>query len=237
MSGVDHRAAAILLVEDDPDARMLAVEHLEAEGWPVRTASTGAMAIEAATAASIGLVVLDLGLPDIDGLEVLGRVRRRRPDLPVVILTAERGEPARVRGLWSGADDYLEKPFSPRELVARIRSVLNRSGVIVSDRSRLGPMTIDHGGRTVAVDERDVALTQLEFDVLAQLSARPGQVLSRDQLVASVWAPLGRAASAATVTEIVRRARTKLADADPSLPWIETVRGVGYRFTVDERPG
>lgn len=236
MATPNHHAVSILLVEDDPDASDLAVEHLEAEGWSVRTAATGGEAVEVVETESIGLVVLDLGLPDVGGLEVLGRIRKRQPDLPVIILTAQRGEPARVRGLWSGADDYLEKPFSPRELVARIRSVLRRAGVSVSGTSQLGALVVDHEGRTAAVGDQVLELTRLEFDVLAQLISHPGQVFSREHLQSSVWAPQDRVASAATVTEIVRRVRTKLDDADPSRPWIDTVRGLGYRFSVAEAP-
>lgn len=216
------------MVEDDPDARALAAEHLELEGWPVRTAATGAAALEAVDQLSVGLVVLDLGLPDLDGLDVLGRLRRHDADLPVIILTATGGEPARVRGLWSGADDYVEKPCSPRELVARVRTVLRRSGITVSAVLESGVLTIDHQGRTVDVDGRDVVLTRAEFNVLARLAARPGQVLTRDQLGAACAAD--GSSSPATVTEIVRRVRTKLTAAGPGRPWIDTVRGVGYRF-------
>ena len=228
---VDRRAEAILVVEDDPDARALAAEHLEAEGWPVRTASTGSAALEVVDRSSIGLVVLDLGLPDLDGLDVLGRLRRQHGDLPVIILTAAGGEPNRVRGLWSGADDYVEKPCSPRELVARVRTVLRRAGVVVSEEIAAGGLTIDHAGRTVEVDGRPVVLTRAEFDVLARLAERPGHVLTREQLADS-WAPDGQT-SAATVTEIVRRVRTKLAAVAPDRRWIDTVRGVGYRFRVE----
>lgn len=231
MAPAERRAEAILVVEDDPDARELAAEHLEAEGWPVRTASTGSAALDVVDHASIGLVVLDLGLPDLNGLDVLSQLRRRHRDLPVIILTAAGGEPNRVRGLWSGADDYVEKPCSPRELVARVRTVLRRSGVVVSEEMDAGGLTIDHGGRTVDVGGQPVVLTRAEFDVLARLAERPGQVLTRDQLVDS-WSADGQA-SAATVTEIVRRVRTKLAAAAPDRSWIDTVRGVGYRFSEE----
>ena len=136
-----------------------------------------------------------------------------------------------MRGLWSGADDYVEKPCSPRELVARVRTVLRRSGVTVSAVLETGSLTVDHGGRTVGVDGNDVVLTRAEFDVLARLVARPGQVLTRDQLAVACAAD-GQS-SPATVTEIVRRVRTKLTAADPSRTWIDTIRGVGYRFNGD----
>jgi len=223
----------VLVAEDDPDLLTFLREALEAEGMAVETVADGAGTLLAVGADPPDIVLLDLDLPDLDGLEVLSAVRRRG-DLPVIVLTGRRLEEDRVTGLERGADDYVVKPFSARELAARIRTVLRRSehptepvdtSVIVHD-----DLVIDRTAREVTIDGRRINLTKREFDLLAFLAAHPRRVFSRHELLSEVWGSSEDWQVPATVTEHVRRVRLKL-ETDPSNPrWIHNVRGVGYRF-------
>jgi two-component system phosphate regulon response regulator PhoB len=218
----------VLVVDDDARVRTVVAWQLEAEGYAVGEAADGQTALEAILADPPDLVILDLSLPGLNGLEVLRRVRERA-GLPVIVLSGRSGEGDRILGLDLGADDYLVKPFSPGELAARVRSVLRRSGQAVP-APVVDPagLRLDPASREVAVDGVGVALTAREFDLLAFLHAHPRQVFSRAQLLEQVWASSPGWQSEATVTEHVHRLRHKLGRR-----FVETVRGVGYRLEVN----
>lgn len=224
------------MVDDEPMVREVATAYLEREGFVVSEAADGAAALEQVAANPPDLVVLDVMLPEIDGFSVLTRIRRTS-DVPVVLLTARAEEPDRLLGLELGADDYVVKPFSPRELAARVRTVLRRS--LGPARSggclRFGghgdpALEIDGVSREVRIDARPVELTPKEFDLLAFLARSPRQVFSRAQLLEQVWESSPDWQDPSTVTVHVRRIRQKI-ETDPESPrWIHTVWGVGYRF-------
>ncbi|TDD42204.1 response regulator transcription factor [Saccharopolyspora elongata] len=222
---------AVLVVDDDERIRRLAAQALREGGFDVSEAGDGRAAFEHVRLNRTDLVVLDIGLPGVDGLDLLHQFRGEG-DIPIILLTARRGETDRVLGLELGADDYVTKPFSSRELVARVRTVLRRSGRDQRGGSRLefDGLVIDGGTREVIVNGEVVELTAKEFDLLAHLASAPRQVFSRRQLLQAVWhaAPDWQAES--TVTEHIHRLRHKI-ENDASRPRrIRTVRGVGYRF-------
>ena len=221
----------VLVVEDDVDLQGFLRETLEAQDMHVTTADDGATTLTAVAGRRPDLVLLDLDLPDVDGLEVLARLRDAG-DIPVIVLTGRRLEQDRVAGLELGADDYVVKPFSARELIARIHAVLRRAAPVADgpDLLTFGDLHVDRAARQVTVGEAPVALTRREFDLLAFLAAHPGRVFSREELLNEVWGSSEDWQAPATVTEHVRRIRLKL-EADPAEPrWIHNVRGVGYRF-------
>jgi DNA-binding response OmpR family regulator len=220
----------VLIVDDEPIVREVVVGYLQREGYRTLEAADGDRARELVERESPSLVVLDIMLPGIDGLE-LCRWIRGRSDLPVILLTARGDETDRIVGLEIGADDYITKPFSPRELTARVRTVLRRSKAEASVAERLAfdGLELDARTRDVLRDDRLLNLTAKEFDLLWFLARHPRQVFSRDQLMDRVWgyeAPL----DTGTVTVHVRRLREKIED-DPSRPTrLQTIWGVGYRF-------
>lgn len=222
----------VLVVDDDPTVAEVVLAYLRRDGIDAAHAADGIAALESARRVPPDLVVLDLMLPGIDGLEVCRRLRADRPDLPVVMLTARGTEEDRIAGLEVGADDYVVKPFSPRELVLRIASVLRRSEArpSTSAPSRLedGDLVVDTAARTAMLDGRPLALTTREFDLLAHLLANPGRALRREDLMRDVWGwDFG---DLSTVTVHVRRLREKV-EADPGAPArLATVWGVGYRW-------
>ena len=226
----------VLVVEDDPDVRFLLVRILERDGYAALEATDALAAMEHLVGGAPDLVLLDVGLPDVDGMALLGRIRARS-DVPVIMLTGRASEQDRVAGLRQGADDYVAKPFSADELSARIESVLRRvrtapaPGTTGAEGSfAFEGLVIDPGAREVRVDGSVVAVTAKEFDLLAFLAAAPRQVFSREQLLRQVWDSSAEWQDGATVTEHVRRVRRKI-EADPDQPrWLVTVRGVGYRF-------
>lgn len=224
-------ATSVLVVDDEPDIRDLVVFHLEREGFRVRTARTGADALKQVKTSAPDLIILDLMLPELDGLEVCRRLRHDPATsfIPVIMLTAKGDEVDRVVGLEIGADDYVTKPFSPKELVARIRAILRRSrpGAGPSVFS-IGALRVDVGKHIVAVGEREVPLTAKEFDLLRALIEARGRVLSREVLLDRVWgyARAGEIESR-TVDVHVRRLRQKLG---AEVRRILTVKNVGYRF-------
>jgi len=227
-------AREVLVVEDEPDIRRLVVLHLERDGFRCRTATSGADALREVKTAVPDLVVLDLMLPGLDGLEVCRRLRRdsSTSSVPIIMLTAKSDEVDRVVGLEVGADDYVGKPFSPKELVARVRAVLRRSRPdqptpVLS----VGPVTLDPARHAVSLDGLAVALTPKEFDLLQALLDAAGRVLSREYLLNRVWG-YARAdvIESRTVDVHVRRLRAKLGDAGTR---ITTVKSVGYRFETD----
>ena len=221
----------MLVVDDEPMVREVVVTYLERDGFTVREASDGRSALSAIEEFPPDLVVLDVMLPKIDGFSVLGQVRRHS-DVPVILLTARTEEPDRVLGLELGADDYVVKPFSPRELAARVRTVLRRAGGTAQtpDRISYPGIEIDGATREVLIDGKGVDLTPKEFDLLAFLAASPRQVFSRGQLLEQVWASSSEWQDPSTVTVHIRRLRQKI-EQDPERPrWITTTWGVGYRF-------
>src|SRR5712664_3650806 len=224
-------AAEVLVVEDEPDIRNLIVHHLTRDGFRCDTAGNGADALARLRAAPPDLVVLDLMLPGMDGLEVCRRVRSdpATAALPIIMLTAKADEVDRVVGLEMGADDYLAKPFSPKELVARVRAVLRRARPADDGRALAGgEIALDPGRHRVTVAGTPVELTPKEFDLLHALMASGGRVLSREHLLNRVWG-YARAdeIESRTVDVHVRRLRAKLGAAGAR---ITTVKSVGYRF-------
>ncbi|MDA8045943.1 MAG: response regulator transcription factor [Actinomycetota bacterium] len=231
----DHDSR-ILVVDDDPQLRSLLLLVLEGEGYPVTLVSDASSAITEVEKGATDLVVLDVSLGVDDGRMVLARIREMG-DLPVILISGKGDTADRVLGLRLGADDFLPKPFSPVELVARVETVLRRSRVRPAPGARPALIDGDPAGllvdevtREVTIDGEPVELTAKEFDLLAFLARSPRQVFSRGQLLEHVWSSRSEWQDEATVTEHVRRVRHKI-EPDPAKPrWITTVRGVGYRF-------
>src|SRR5687768_3573020 len=222
----------VLVVEDERDIDALVAYHLTKEGYRVRTAEGGLEALEAAGNERPDIVLLDLMLPGYSGYEVLAEMRRRPElaEIPVVVLTARRDEADRVRGLELGADDYVTKPFSPRELVLRVGAVLRRSQApAVAGATRMlrgGGIMIDLSALTVTAKGMSIELTPTEYRLLVTLLERRGRVQSRQQLLEQAW-DIHTRIETRTVDMHVQRLRTKLGESGD---WIETVRGFGYRF-------
>jgi DNA-binding response OmpR family regulator len=226
-------AARVLVVDDDATVAEVVTTYLHRAGFAVDRAADGAAALSTAASDNPDLVVLDLTLPDLDGIEVYRRLRAQRADLPVVILTARGDEDDRVLGLQIGADDYVTKPFSPRELVLRVQSVLRRATPADADRATEtvmidGDLRVDRAGHRVFRDDSPLPLTAREFDLLAFLMGNPGRAFSRDELMREVWN--WEYGDQTTVTVHVRRLREKV-EVDPAQPTrLVTVWGVGYRW-------
>jgi len=222
----------VLVVDDEPTITDVVSRYLERAGYDTRVAGDGPQAIELAGTARPDLVVLDLMLPGMDGLEVMRRLRQPASGRISVILLTAKGEPTdRVIGLRLGADDYVVKPFSPAELVARVDAVLRRveSAPEVEGPISFDGLELDPAARRVTVRGEEAQLTVREFDLLLHFIRYPGQVFSRDQLMDSVW-DYSFYTDTSTVTVHVRRLRAKI-EQDPSQPrWLQTVWGVGYRF-------
>jgi DNA-binding response OmpR family regulator len=217
-------SGTILLVEDEPSIASLVRAYLERDSYKVVWASTGADALAALDRHQVRMIILDIGLPDIDGFEVCRRVRKRS-QVPILMLTARDEEPDRVAGLELGADDYISKPFSPRELVARMKAVMRRvEPQPTEDKVVLGDVVLDRAAREVTVAGEPVDLRSKEFDLLAYLMDNRGLVVSRDQLLDRVWG-LEFAAGTRTVDVHVAQVRAKLGRPD----MIRTVRGSGYK--------
>ncbi len=227
-----HSRGSVLVVDDEPTIAEVVSRYLERAGYASSIASDGISALEQAARRRPDLVVLDLMLPGIDGLEVMRRLREQDRDrIAVILLTAKGEESDRVTGLRLGADDYVVKPFSPAELVARVDAVLRRVDISPTHEPviELSDLTIDPASRQVFVRGSEVQLTQREFDVLLFLARHPGQVFSRNQLMDAVW-QYSFYSDTSTVTVHIRRLRSKI-ELDPAQPdHIQTVWGVGYRF-------
>jgi DNA-binding response OmpR family regulator len=230
----DHSRGSVLVVDDEPTIAEVVARYLERAGYRTRIAADGTQALEQVARQRPDLVVLDLMLPGIDGLEVMRRLRqpeRERERIGLILLTAKGEESDRVIGLRLGADDYVVKPFSPVELVARVDAVLRRVDSSPAQEApiELSDMTIDASARQVFVRGEEVILTQREFDVLLFLARHPGQAFSRNQLMDAIW-QYSFYTDTSTVTVHIRRLRAKI-EADPAQPrHIQTVWGVGYRF-------
>lgn len=215
--------AHILVVEDEPIIADAVADRLRSEGFEATIAADGLTAVEQCTALRPDLVILDLNLPGIDGLEVCRRVQAARR-IPVVMVTARDDETDMLIGLGVGADDYLTKPFSPRELVARVKAVLRRAEATAGPSLDRGSVTIDPSGRIVRRNGEEVHLTPTEFDLVRVLAEAGSAVLSREQMLAMVWG-YRDGSGARTVDSHVRSVRRKLGDDT-----IRTVHGVGYAF-------
>mgnify|MGYP001603108224 FL=1 len=231
--GQAEKTATVLVVDDEPTIVEIVGRYMERAGFETYTAADGYKALDVANAHRPDLVVLDVMLPGIDGVEVMERLQERPgPRIAVILLTARGEESDRLVGLRNGADDYVVKPFSPAELVARVEAVLRRAApAAAEDQPPIvhGQLRVEPASRRVFLDDAEITLTMREFDLLAFFAANPGHVFSRDQLMEAVWGePWFDDTS--TVTVHVRRLRAKLGD-DPAEPrFIETVWGVGYRF-------
>jgi DNA-binding response OmpR family regulator len=220
----------LLLVEDDAAICRLVVNVFEEHAVDVTTATTAAAALTALDDAVFEVAILDLGLPDGSGLDVMAALRDRGSATHVIILSARAREFDRVRALELGADDYVVKPFFARELTARVLAVRRRQATATNGRLQYGRIAIDLAARQMTVDDAPVALRAKEFDLLAFLAARPRRAFSREELLRSVWQSATEWQKESTVTEHVRRLRSKIED-DPLNPrLLQTVRGVGYRF-------
>jgi DNA-binding response OmpR family regulator len=227
-----HTRGTILIVDDEPTIGEVTSRYLQRDGYATEIARDGPSALRAYDAVAPDLVILDLMLPGLDGLEVMRRLRERsRRRAAVIVLTAKDEPNDRIVGLRLGADDYVVKPFSPDELVARVDAVLRRVDTVRAEPQPLeyDGLRIDLAGRRALVDGAETPLTQREFDVLAFLASHPGRAFSREELMDHVWQqPFF--ADTATVTVHVRRLRAKI-ERDPERPrYVETVWGVGYRF-------
>jgi DNA-binding response OmpR family regulator len=227
----------VLVVDDEPTIAEVVCRYLQRAGYDTASAGDGLVALEEASgAAPFDLLVLDLMLPGIDGLEVMRRVRAAVRPVPAVILLTARGEESdRITGLSLGADDYVVKPFSPAELVARVDAVLRRGGPAEAPGPpiRIGGLTIDPTAHRVTLDGEELALTQREFDLLVFLARHPGRAFSREELMEQVWR-YSFYTDTATVTVHIRRLRAKLAASPEAAELVETVWGVGYRLVAPE---
>jgi two-component system alkaline phosphatase synthesis response regulator PhoP len=223
----------VLLVDDEPKIVEVVGDYLRTAGFSVTTAADGEGAVASARARPPDLVVLDLGLPGLDGLDVARELRRTSP-VPIIMLTARREETDRVLGLELGADDYMVKPFSPRELVARVRAVLRRTQGLPTEKERfvVGDVAVDTSRREVTVDQRMVELTASEFDLLVELARQPGRVFTRAQLLSALHGVVVESYER-TVDAHIKNIRRKL-EPNPHHPrYVLTVHGVGYRFAHD----
>jgi two-component system response regulator ResD len=231
-----HSRGSVLVVDDEPTIAEVVCRYLERAGYDARVAGDGVRALELAEMHRPDLVVLDLLLPRVDGLEVMRRLRHARErdggrPLAIILLTAKGEESDRVIGLRLGADDYVVKPFSPRELVARVDAVLRRVDPTPEPAApiEVGDLLIDAGAHRVLRDGEEVALTQREFELLLFLARHPGRVFSREQLMDAVW-QYSFYTDTSTVTVHIRRLRAKIERAPDEPRHVQTVWGVGYRF-------
>ena len=228
------KPSSILVVEDESSIASFVALYLKKAGYAVRTAATGGEALQHVAAEQPALVVLDLNLPDIDGIEVCRRIRKTG-DVPIIMLTARDEDVDKIIGLEVGADDYLTKPFNPRELVARVKSVLRRAAPDRRQREsaqiRHGDLVVDAGRREAHVGDEEIQLAPKEFDLLWELLDHRGLVLTRDQLLERVWG-YTFAGDTRTVDVHVRQLRRKLGEASP----IVTVWGVGYKVAPAREP-
>jgi len=223
-------AGVVLVIDDDPVFRALVTAVLCKDGHPVVPAGSGAEALDAMAAQPPDLIVLDIELPDMSGLELLSRLRSRT-SAPVIVVSIHEAESERVLALDLGADDYLVKPILHREFAARVRTSLRRARASAGGTCRFEGLEIRLAARQVVVRGSVVPMTRREFDLLAYLALRAGQVISRSQLLQDIWGLPGEFSESATLTEHVRRVRRKI-EVDPAHPrYIRGVRNVGYSFS------
>jgi two-component system catabolic regulation response regulator CreB len=220
-------AQRILVVEDEPAIADTIVYALATEGFEPVWCATGGAALEAVERAPCALAILDIGLPDTNGFDLFKRLAQRAPALPAIFLTARTGEIDRVVGLELGADDYIAKPFSPRELVARVRTVLRRLQRTAAPTPHSGAFAVDDERKTIRYRGRPLALSRYEYRLLKALVERPGRVFSRDELMHKAWDDPG-ASFDRTVDAHIKTLRVKLRAIDPQADPIQTHRGMGY---------
>jgi two-component system, OmpR family, alkaline phosphatase synthesis response regulator PhoP len=234
---------AILIIEDDRDIARLVEMHLREEGYEVEVARDGDTGLSRALSKGFDLIILDLMLPGVDGIEICRRVRARSAATPILMLTSRSSEFDRVLGLELGADDYLTKPFSIRELAARVKALLRRVEALRSEASetprdtvRVGGLVIDPDKRSVLRNGEPVSLTAKEFDLLLRFASHPGRVYTRSELLSLVWG-YGYEGYEHTVNSHINRLRAKI-EQDPAAPrYIVSVRGVGYKFSETGKEG
>lgn len=228
---MSNKKPRILIVDDEPDAIELIKFNMEESGYHIVTASNGRKALDEIKKDAPDLVVLDLMLPEVDGIEVCKIIRRNAEtsDLPIIMLTAKAAEIDRVLGLELGADDYMTKPFSPRELILRVKNLLKRRAAQSEEKEtlRCGDLFVDIPRHAVSVEKKSVDLTATEFNLLTILMQRKGRVQTRERLLQDVW-DYDSLVDTRTVDTHVRRLREKLGSA---AQYLDTVRGVGYRFS------
>jgi DNA-binding response OmpR family regulator len=230
-AGSSRRETRVLVVDDDPDVRMMITDLLADEGFKAESADTADGALSKLREHPADVVLLDVSMPSMSGLDLMSEIRKHS-EVPIIFVTGKGGETDRVLGLRMGADDYIVKPFSSPELIARIHSVLRRSHREPTGEQRLefGDLSIDLQTREIELKGDVIDTTAKEFDLLVFLAQAPRRVFSREQILKAVWDSSGNWQDAATVTEHVRRLRKKI-ESNPDEPrWLRTVRGVGYRF-------
>ena len=232
----------ILIVDDDPDMIEVLTVNLQRAGYRVDSADSGARGIELALVSSYDLLILDLKLPDVDGLQVCKALRGGEQRVPIMMLTSRKSEPQKIAGFESGADDYMTKPFGMGELLVRVKALIRRAEMSAAPRTeqkrilRIGGLVIDLEKRNVSAEGRDVELTATEFDLLAFLAERPGRPFSREELLQHVWG-YSYGGYENTVNVHINRLRTKI-EPEPSAPrYVLTVWGVGYRFAEQVETG
>lgn len=227
----------VLIIEDDANICALEKDYLEANGISVDTAANGASGLEAALAGSYDLLLLDIMLPGLDGLEVCRRVREQK-DIPILLVSAKKEDLDKITGLGFGADDYIVKPFSPKELVARVLAHISRYERLTAKASpargdarviESGPLRLDGASRRAFVNDKELVLTNKEFDLLYFLASSPDTVYSKEELFSRIW-NYDSMGETSTITVHVNRIRDKLKEADADLDLIHTVWGKGYRF-------
>jgi two-component system response regulator PhoP len=224
----------ILVVEDDPDLRRQLEAALCSAGYAVDASGEGKEALYLATEYPFDSAVVDLGLPGLSGLEIIGRLRAGGSRLPVLILTARDRWQDKVQGLEAGGDDYLAKPFQMEELLARLKALLRRAAGAAVDELRCGPVTLEPAAQRVSVDGGEVELTSFEYRLLEHLMRERPRVLSKDELAAHLY-PHDEERDSNVIEVLIARLRRKL-DPDGTVQPLETLRGRGYRFTLGERP-
>ncbi|SFB06778.1 DNA-binding response regulator, OmpR family, contains REC and winged-helix (wHTH) domain [Lentibacillus halodurans] len=225
----------ILIIEDEQSIAELERDYLEVNGFTSDIAGTGAEGLQKAKAGCYDLILLDLMLPEVDGLKLCDRIRERL-DIPILMVTARKEDIDKIRGFHQGADDYIVKPFNPNELVARVKAHLSRYERLVNrdkhDEIRIKGLVIDQDSRRVFVNGEEKKFTAKEFDLLVFLAANPNRVFSKDHLFERIWG-INSMGDITTVTVHIRKIREKI-ETDPSNPaFIETIWGVGYRFIND----
>jgi DNA-binding response OmpR family regulator len=230
----------VLIVDDEPGIIRLISMYLEREGFQTASARTGEEALEIVAKSSPALVILDIMLPDIDGWEVC-RELRRTSDVPIIMLTAREGDEDKIVGLEIGADDYVTKPFVPRELVARVKAILRRARAAPAPEAAdgvldFGELTIDTAKREVRLGDDLITLRAKEYDLLVELARRPGVVFTREKLLQDVWG-YDFYGDSGTIDVHVRRLRSKLNDDSSNPRFIETVWGVGYKLKEQRKAG
>lgn len=228
--------SSILIIEDEQSIAELERDYLEINGYAVDIENSGDKGLQRALSTAYNLIILDLMLPKMDGFEICRRIRNEK-DIPILMVSAKKEDIDKIRGLGLGADDYMIKPFSPGELVARVKAHLSRyerlSGVKIArnDEIRIRGLLIDKTARRVFVNEKEVTFTTKEFDLLAYLAMNPNRVFSKDQLFDHLWG-MDAMGDISTVTVHIRKLREKV-ELDPSNPqYIETIWGAGYRFRL-----